>query len=79
MDKEKIIVIVLVILVLLAVLYSTGIINLNFGKKSGNTAGGGSSWDVPQECQKPAGQDIQSWKEHLGHHDNTKYCLDYFK
>ncbi len=80
MDKEKITVIVLVILVLLAVLYAAGIINFNFGKKSENSASsGGGSGDIPQECQKPADQDIQAWKEHLEHHENTKYCLDYFK
>lgn len=77
MDKEKIIVIALIILVLLAVLYSTGAINLNFGKKAGNT--GGNYENIPQECRPPAGQDIEAWKTHLGHHENTKYCLEYFK
>lgn len=34
---------------------------------------------LPEKCQPPAGQDINSWKEHLGHHAETKDCLDYFK
>ena len=38
-----------------------------------------SSEKIPQECRLPQGQDLQSWKEHLGHHQNTLYCLDYYK
>ncbi len=35
--------------------------------------------NLPEKCQPPAGQDIESWKEHLGHHAETKECLQYFK
>lgn len=35
--------------------------------------------NIPEECKVPAGQNTQSWKEHLGHHENTKYCLKYYK
>ena len=35
--------------------------------------------NIPEECRLPASQDIESWKEHLEHHENTKYCLEYFK
>ena len=38
-----------------------------------------SSEKIPQECRLPEGKDLQGWKEHLGHHENTKYCLDYYK
>ena len=38
-----------------------------------------SSADLPEECRLPEGQDVNSWKEHLGHHQNTFYCLDYYK
>jgi len=81
MDKETIIIIIVAILVIFAVLYTTGIISINIGK-SGNSVGASgikSSGNMPQECQAPAGQDINAWKEHLGHHENTKYCLDYYK
>jgi len=37
------------------------------------------SADLPEECRLPEGQDVNSWKEHLGHHQNTFYCLDYYK
>ena len=77
MDKEKIIVIVIIALVAFAVIYATGIIKINIWKKAGNTTGGNYE-NIPQECQLPAGQDIPAWKEHLGHHENTKYCLEYF-
>ena len=35
--------------------------------------------DLPEKCRPPAGTDISSWKEHLGHHEDTKDCLKYFK
>ena len=78
MDKETIIVIAVVVLVLIAVLYATGIVSFNIGNKSGNANTEGSSGNMPEECKQPAGQDLNSWKEHLGHHENTKYCLDYY-
>lgn len=34
--------------------------------------------DLPEKCRVPAGQDIASWKEHLGHHAETQDCLKYF-
>ena len=36
------------------------------------------SGDIPEKCRLPAGQDVISWKEHLGHHEDTKECLKYF-
>src|SRR3989338_2725154 len=36
------------------------------------------SGDIPEKCRLPAGQDVTSWKEHLGHHEDTKECLKYF-
>ena len=38
----------------------------------------GSYSNIPANCRPPAGQDIASWKEHLGHHEDTKECLKYF-
>ncbi len=37
------------------------------------------SGDIPKKCRLPAGQDVNSWKEHLGHHSDLKECLNYFK
>ena len=37
-----------------------------------------ASGDIPEKCRLPAGQDVTSWKEHLGHHEDTKECLKYF-
>lgn len=35
---------------------------------------------IPQECRLPEyDNDLNGWKEHLGHHQNTLYCLDYYK
>lgn len=34
--------------------------------------------NIPENCRPPIGQDINSWKEHLGHHQETKECLKYF-
>ncbi len=50
---------------------------------NGQTANGDlskyNSEKIPQECRLPQGENLQSWKEHLGHHQNTLYCLDYYK
>ncbi len=34
--------------------------------------------NIPEKCRQPAGQDLASWIEHLGHHAETKDCLKYF-
>ena len=34
--------------------------------------------NMPEKCRLPVGQDVNSWKEHLGHHEDTKDCLKYF-
>lgn len=34
---------------------------------------------IPEDCRLPIYESrIESWKEHLSHHQNTLYCLDYF-
>ena len=33
---------------------------------------------LPEKCRLPAGQDANSWKEHLGHHEDLQECLKYF-
>lgn len=35
---------------------------------------------IPLECRLPIYESrIESWKEHLSHHKNTLYCLEYFE
>ena len=35
--------------------------------------------NLPEKCRLPSGQEVNAWKEHLGHHAETKDCLKYFK
>ncbi len=35
--------------------------------------------DIPEECQLPPYENnTEKWKEHLSHHENTLYCLNYY-
>lgn len=37
------------------------------------------SEDIPSDCRLPNYENnVNKWKEHLGHHENTLYCLDYY-
>ena len=80
MEKNKLIVYigiaVFVLLLLGSILATSGF----FNKSQSSASTGQTSFksNTPKECQPPEGQDTASWKEHLGHHDNTKYCLDYY-
>ena len=74
-----------VVIILLLFLVSTfGMLIFN-GKKttslpdSTNTQTNNKYNNLPEKCRLPAGTDINSWKEHLGHHEDTKDCLKYFK
>ncbi len=77
-DSKAIIYGILIIIILLLILVTFGIINLNLGKTTGDTATGEYN-TIPEKCRPPAGQDINSWKEHLSHHSETQDCLQYFK
>ena len=67
-------------MILLLVLVSLGIVEINLGGKStGNSVGGGSYSNLPEKCKPAAGYDIESWKEHLGHHAETQECFKYFE
>ena len=38
------------------------------------------SEDIPSDCRLPIYESrIESWKQHLSHHEKTLYCLDYFE
>lgn len=75
-DGKVVLYSIVIALVFLLVLISLGIISFNLGKTPSNSESGNN---MPEKCKLPTGQDINSWKEHLGHHDDTKDCLKYFK
>ena len=34
---------------------------------------------IPVDCRLPVYENsVESWKEHLSHHEDTHYCLEYF-
>lgn len=53
-----------------------GSINGNF--VADGTPSSAEYGSIPEKCRPQTGYDIDSWKEHLGHHANTKECLKYF-
>ncbi len=69
-------------LLLVLIMASFGFAHLGaVNSVSGNLISDASSGDyanIPEKCRPPAGEDITSWKEHLGHHSETKDCLKYF-
>lgn len=68
----------LLLIVLLLLSVSLGIINLKSDKFAGSPTGEANSKDMPEKCKLPSGQEVNSWKEHLSHHAETKECLKYF-
>ena len=76
----KAIAVIGILLLLLA-----GTFGMFFLKSSPNNAGpvavqsNSVSGDIPEKCILPSGEDIISWKDHLGHHAETRECLKYFK
>ena len=51
------------------------------GHHSGGSAGSATQSgfeNIPQKCRPPQGQDLASWKEHMGHHTETQECVKYF-
>lgn len=70
-----------IIVVIIAVLLLFGALaGFFFNQSGGNKVISGNSAyeNLPEKCRLPAGQDIESWKEHLGHHAETRECLNYF-
>lgn len=68
---------IITVLVLLLAMASFGYAHV--GSINGNAVSGSVSGDIPEKCKVPAGQDTASWKEHLGHHAETRECLQYFE
>ncbi len=83
MKNENLLILVLAIVILFLLIVGT--FGMFLLKSSPNNARsmaaqtGGVSEDIPEECRLPNGQDVESWKEHLGHHAETQECLQYFK
>ncbi len=80
MDKKIIGYVIVGLFILLLALGSFGI--LNFKKlivSSSNDNNNILSNDgLPEKCRVPKGESINSWKDHLGHHPETRDCLKYF-
>ena len=74
MEKEKIILWIVIAVLLVIIIFST--LGFKITRNGASIIGG--SGNMPEKCKLPAGQDIQSWKEHLGHHTDTQECLKYY-
>jgi hypothetical protein len=76
MKPVEIILIVIAILTAFFLIFS--IVNLNKGTPSIKTSPNSDKYaSIPEKC-RPDGQDIESWKQHLSHHEETKDCIRYF-
>ncbi len=81
MDWKSFLYGVLTVFVLLLAMASFGFAHIGkVGAFSGNAVSGSQtdSGNIPEKCRVPSGQDLASWKEHLGHHGDTQECLKYF-
>jgi len=72
METSKIVLWGVIVFILLLLVFST------LGFRITKTSGSGFSSDMPEKCRLPTGQDVASWKEHLGHHTETQECLKYY-
>lgn len=64
--------------VLLLAVSSLGFAHMGKSNANGISSDSSDSGNIPEKCRVPAGQDVGSWKEHLGHHAETRDCLQYF-
>ena len=71
---------IIIALILLLVLMVFGVVKINLpGSSIGNVVSGNGDYsNIPEKCRPQTGYDIDSWKEHLGHHAETQECLKYF-
>ncbi len=83
--NRKLIYIAIVTILLIALLFATLMIQ---GAFQSNLAVKGNSQEldkyrsetIPEECRLPEYKDnVDSWKAHLSHHENTLYCLKYYE
>ena len=81
MDWESFVYGVISVMILLLLMASFGLAHV--GSVNGNAVANraqpsGDYANIPEKCRPQAGYDIESWKEHLGHHAETQECLKYF-
>jgi hypothetical protein len=74
---------IILILVLGSVILSSGVLNGNSIKEDVDNKNPElekyRSEDIPEDCRLPEYEsDLGWWKEHLSHHKETLYCLDYY-
>jgi len=74
----KAIAVIVILLLLLVGTFGMFILGSSDSNMGSVAQAGGASGDMPEKCRLPAGQDVDSWKEHLGHHSETQDCLKYF-
>ena len=78
MERKKIILYVIIGVILLLLMFSSFDM-IRFNNTGENSGSNSINGNIPEKCRKPDGQDLESWKAHLSHHQNTLYCLDYYK
>lgn len=80
MDWKSFVYGVLTVFVLVLATASFGYAHIGkVGAVNGQAINSGDSLsNIPEKCRVPVGQDVESWKEHLGHHAETRECLNYF-
>lgn len=76
---------IFVLLIITGVLISSGILKIN-GNVIKETENSNPelekyrSENIPEDCRLPIYEnDLDWWKQHLSHHKETLYCLDYYK
>ena len=76
---------IIILLLLGIVLLSSGILNGNTSKNfeseqiTNPELEKYRSKDIPEDCRLPNYEnDVREWTEHLSHHKQTWYCLNYY-
>lgn len=78
METKELVIIIAVFLVLMLLLISLGVVSINLDGKTISGSNSNENGNIPEKCRVPAGQELNAWKEHLGHHAETQDCLKYF-
>lgn len=75
---------IILLLLVGGLVFSSGILNANVSKnfKSEQTNPELEKYrsdEIPEDCRLPEYEsDIEWWKQHLSHHEQTWYCLEYY-
>ena len=81
MERNKIFLYAVILLLVLLVIISPIKINSNGKIIAGNSEYAQyQSNSIPEVCRMPEYEgDARLWKEHLSHHEQTSHCLEYYK